>query len=147
MPGGCLRSSARGAVIAALLVSVAGFGVATVVFGLSKSFWLSISMLVLTGVFDNVSVVIRHTLVQLRTPDEIRGRVSAVNGIFFGASNQLGTLDSGFTAALFGPVASVVIGGVGTVLVVVAASVVWPQIRRLRAMESKTDTTSLPRGG
>lgn len=129
-----------------LLVGVAGFGVATVVFGLSKTFWLSFSMLLLTGVFDNVSVVIRHTLVQLRTPDEIRGRVSAVNGIFFGASNQIGTLESGVTAALFGAVASVVIGGVGTMLVVVAAALIWPQLRRLGSLEAPANSANDPKG-
>jgi MFS family permease len=106
---------------ATLLWAVAGFGVATVVFGLSRSFWLSMAMLFLTGIFDTVSVVVRHTLVQLLTPDAMRGRVSAVNNVFIGSSNELGAFESGVTAAWFGPVISVVAGGVGTVLVVLAA--------------------------
>ena len=100
-----------------LMSSVAAFGLATVVFGLSEHFGLSLLALAITGAFDNISVVMRMTLVQLETPNEIRGRVSAVNSIFIGASNQLGEFESGATAALFGPVGSVVIGGVGTLLV------------------------------
>jgi len=119
-----------------LLWCVAGFGAATILFGLSKNFWLSMGMLVLTGAFDNVSVVIRHTLVQLRTPDAMRGRVSAVNAVFIGSSNQLGALESGMTAAIFGAVASVVLGGVGTILVVVTAALLWPEVRRLGALDS-----------
>jgi len=101
-----------------LLLTVAGFGVATIVFGISQSFWLSFAMLFLTGVFDNISMVIRHTLVQLTTPDEMRGRVSAVNGVFVSASNELGGMESGLVAHWFGPVISVVSGGIGTLLVV-----------------------------
>jgi MFS family permease len=100
-----------------LMGSVAVFGLATVVFGLSEHFGLSLFALAVTGAFDNISVVMRQTLVQLETPNEIRGRVSAVNSIFIGASNQLGEFESGATAALFGTVGSVVIGGVGTLLV------------------------------
>lgn len=117
-----------------LLWAVAGFGAATIVFGLSKSFWLSLAMLVLTGAFDNVSVVVRHTLVQLRTPDAMRGRVSAVNNVFIGSSNELGALESGLTAALFGPIISVVAGGVGTILVVIAVALKWPQVRRIGSL-------------
>lgn len=100
-----------------LLVAVAVFGVATVAFGLSEHFLLSLLALAITGAADNISVVIRSTVMQLETPDEIRGRVSAVNSIFIGASNQLGEFESGATAALFGPVSSVVLGGVGTLLI------------------------------
>lgn len=100
-----------------LLVAVAVFGLATVVFGLSEHFVLSLLALAVTGAADNISVVIRSTVMQLETPDEIRGRVSAVNSIFIGASNQLGEFESGATAALFGPVSSVVLGGVGTLLI------------------------------
>src|SRR4029079_15093016 len=103
-----------------LLAAVAGYGVATIVFGLSKSFWLSLLMLGFTGALDNISVVVGHTLVQLLTPDPMRGRVSAVNNIFIGSSNELGAFESGVTAALFGPVISVVAGGIGTILVVMA---------------------------
>lgn len=117
-----------------LLWSVAGFGGATIVFGLSQSFWLSLAMLVLIGATDNISVVIRHTLVQSLTPDSMRGRVSAVNQVFIGASNELGGLESGVTAKLFGPVASVVGGGIGTLLVVLGVAAKWPEVRRLRSL-------------
>ena len=100
-----------------LLTSVAIFGLATIAFGLSTNLWLSLFALAITGAADNISVVIRQTLVQADTPDEIRGRVSAVNSIFIGASNQLGEFESGITAAAWGAVTSVVIGGVGTLLI------------------------------
>src|SRR5207244_7583890 len=99
-----------------LLWCVSGFGVATIVFGLSKALWLSLFMLFLAGALDSVSVIIRGSIVQLVTPDEMRGRVSAVNNIFIGTSNEFGALESGLTAALFGPVISVVGGGIGTIL-------------------------------
>jgi MFS family permease len=100
-----------------LLSAVAVFGLATVLFGLSESFWLSMFALTVTGAADCISVVTRNTLVQLDTPDEMRGRVAAVNSIFIGASNQLGEFESGATAAMWGPVGSVVVGGIGTMLV------------------------------
>jgi len=100
-----------------LLAAVAVFGLATVVFGLSHSFWVSLLALAITGAADCISVVTRSTLVQLETPDDMRGRVSAVNSIFIGASNQLGEFESGATAAMWGPVGSVVVGGIGTMLV------------------------------
>ncbi len=114
-----------------LLIAVAGFGVATIVFGLSRNFWLSLAMLAALGALDNISVVIRSTLLLLRTPDALRGRISAVSNIFIGASNQLGGFESGVTAAILGPVASVGLGGVGTLLVVGAVAFIWPQMRRL----------------
>lgn len=98
-----------------LLVSVAVFGLCMVVFGLSTSFWLSLLALAVSGAADMVSVVVRQTLVQLETPDAMRGRVAAVNTLFIGASNQLGEFESGVTAAAFGPVGSVVLGGLGTI--------------------------------
>jgi len=100
-----------------LLVAVAVYGAATLAFGLSTSFLLSLLALVVTGAADMISVVIRQSLVQLDTPDEMRGRVSAVNSVFIGASNQLGEFESGVTAAWLGPVGSVVLGGLGTLLV------------------------------
>jgi hypothetical protein len=103
-----------------LLVSVAIFGVCMIVFGLSTSFWLSMAALACSGAADMVSVVIRQTLVQIETPDAMRGRVAAVNGLFIGASNQLGEFESGATAAWWGPVPSVVVGGVGTIVVALA---------------------------
>lgn len=100
-----------------LLGAVAFYGLTMVVFGLSTAFWLSMAALAASGAADMVSVVIRQTLVQLETPDDMRGRVSAVNSVFIGASNQLGEFESGATAALLGPVGSVLLGGVGTCLV------------------------------
>jgi MFS family permease len=115
---------------AILFSCVAIFGATTIVFGLSPWFWLSMAALFVNGAADMVSVVVRQTLVQLDTPDEMRGRVSAVNAIFIGASNQLGEFESGATAALFGPVGAVVAGGVGT-LVVVGLWMRWfPELRR-----------------
>jgi MFS family permease len=120
----------------ALLWAVAGFGIATVLFGVSRSFWLSLGMLFLTGAFDNISVVVRHTLVQILTPDEFRGRVSAVNGLFIGASNELGGFESGTVAALWGPTVSVVSGGVGTMAVVAGVALLSPKLRRYGALGS-----------
>lgn len=113
-----------------LLGAVAVFGVATLVFGLSDHFALSMFALAVTGAADSISVVTRLTLMQLDTPDEMRGRVSAVNSIFIGASNQLGEFESGATAALLGPVGSVVLGGVGTVLVAAAWLRLFPALAR-----------------
>lgn len=118
----------------ALLWSVAGFGLATIIFGISRSPALSFLMLFLTGAFDNISVVVRHSLVQVLTPDSMRGRVSAVNAIFIGSSNELGELESGLTARLLGTVPAVVLGGVGSMLVVLGVGWGWPSIRRLRSV-------------
>ncbi|MBZ8138802.1 MFS transporter [Rubrivivax gelatinosus] len=111
-----------------LLGAVAVFGLAQLVFGLSTSFGLSLAVLGISGAADMVSVVIRQTLVQLETPDEMRGRVSAVNSIFIGASNQLGEFESGATAALLGPVGSVVLGGLGTLAVAAAWFKLFPAL-------------------
>src|SRR2546421_8253941 len=119
----------------ALLWCVTGFGIATVVFGLSTALWLSLTMLFIAGALDSVSVIIRGSIVQLMTPDEMRGRVSAVNNIFIGTSNEFGALESGLTAALFGPVISVVAGGIGTILVVAASAWRWPEIRKIGALD------------
>jgi MFS family permease len=115
----------------ALLWSVAGFGAATLVFGLSRWFWLSMVALFLSGAFDNVSVVVRQSLVQLLTPDALRGRVTAVNQIFIGSSNEIGALRAGLMSAVIGPVAAVVWGGIGTVAVTVAIARAVPPLRRL----------------
>jgi MFS family permease len=123
-----------------LLLAVTGFGLATIVFGLSTSFWLSVVMLALLGGLDNISVVIRATLLLVRTPDEMRGRISSVNSIFIGASNELGGFESGLTAALFGPMLSVVGGGIGTILVVLAVARIWPEMRALTTLEVKEET-------
>jgi MFS family permease len=119
-----------------LLLAVTGFGLATIVFGLSASFWLSIAMLALLGGLDNISVVIRRSLILTRTPDEMRGRISAVNSIFIGASNELGGFESGLTAGLFGPILSVVGGGIGTLLVVLSVAKIWPEMRRLKTLDA-----------
>lgn len=118
----------------ALLLSVIGFGVVTIIFGLSRWFWLSLLMLALSGALDNISVVIRQTLVQIRTPDYLRGRVAAINGVFISASNELGSFESGLAAALFGPVLAVVGGGIGTILVVIAVASIWSGIGKLGAL-------------
>lgn len=114
-----------------LLLVVAGFGLATIVFGLSRSFALSLAMLGLLGALDNISVVIRSTLLLTRTPDAMRGRVNAVHYVFIGISNELGAFESGLAAALFGTVGAVVGGGIGTILVVGLVALVWPEVRRL----------------
>ncbi len=117
-----------------LLWAVAGFGVATIIFGLSQWFWLSLIMMFLTGAFDNISVIVRSTLVQVLTPDSMRGRVTAVSYIFIHSSNELGGFESGATAALFGLIPSVVFGGIGSILVVLAVLFIWPQIAQLGSL-------------
>lgn len=113
-----------------LLMSVGLFGLATVVFGLSQHFVVALLALAVTGAADNVSVVIRLTLLQLETPDAMRGRVAAVNSLFIGASNQLGEFESGVTAELFGPVGSVVSGGLGTMVIAAAWLKLFPKLAR-----------------
>ena len=113
-----------------MLAAVALFGGATIVFALSSSFPLSLASLALLGASDMVSVVIRSSLVQLQTPDAMRGRVGAVNSVFIGSSNQLGEFESGLTAAWFGVVPSVVIGGVGTLVVVLLWIRFFPGLTR-----------------
>jgi len=111
-----------------MFAAVAVFGVATIVFAVSRSFVLSFVALWVTGAADMISVVIRQSLVQLETPDEMRGRVSAVNSVFIGASNQLGEFESGATAALLGPVGSVLLGGIGTLVVVAVWMKIFPPL-------------------
>jgi MFS family permease len=115
---------------ATMFAAVALFGLATVVFGVSTVFPLSLAALLVLGASDVISVVIRSTLVQLETPDAMRGRVSAVNSMFIGTSNQLGEFESGTTAALFGTMPAVVLGGVGTILVALLWSRLFPSLRR-----------------
>jgi MFS family permease len=117
-----------------MLLAVAGFGAATIVFGLSRNLWLSMTMLALTGALDNISVVIRHTLVQIATPNEMRGRVSAVNAIFISSSNELGGFESGAVAHFFGAAVSVVAGGIGTLAVVLAWTGLFPSLRNVRRL-------------
>ena len=118
-----------------MLAAVAVFGLANVVFGLSTQLWVSLVALAVTGAADSISVVTRLTLMQLQTPDDIRGRVAAVNSIFIGASNQLGEFESGAVAALWGPVVSVVSGGVGTVMVAVAWVKLFPALAKRDRMQ------------
>jgi len=120
----------------AMFIAVIVFGLATLAFGLSSSFWISLVALFVSGAADMVSVVIRQTLVQLETPNEMRGRVSAVNAIFIGASNQLGEFESGVTAAWLGPVGSVVLGGVGTIVVALTWMRLFPALARRDRLRS-----------
>jgi len=119
-----------------LLLAVAGFGIATIVFGLSTRFWLSVVMLTLLGGLDNISVIIRATLILTFTPDEMRGRTAAVNSIFIGTSNEMGAFESGMVASLFGPIIAVVAGGIGTILVVLAIGKFWPEMRNLKTLDA-----------
>ncbi len=114
-----------------MLWAVGGFGLVTVVFGFSHWYWLSFAMLLLSGCFDNVSVVVRQSLVQLLTPDHLRGRVSAANQIFIISSNEVGAFRAGTMAGAFGPIVATVVGGIGTVLVVLGIGAAFPQLARL----------------
>lgn len=114
-----------------LLACVAGFGICMILFAISTNFWFSLFVLFISGVFDNVSVVIRSTIVQLKTPDHMRGRVSAVNNIFIGSSNELGSLESGVAAKLMGTVTSVIFGGCMTLIVVGTTYFKAPKLRNL----------------
>lgn len=118
-----------------LLWAVAGFGAAIVVFGLSHWFWLSFLALLATGSFDNVSVVVRQSLVQLLTPNHLRGRVTSVNQIFVGSSNEIGTLRAGLMAALVGPIAAVIWGGLGTILTVLVIARAVPQLKNVAPLD------------
>ena len=122
-----------------MLGSVAMYGIATLVFALSTSFLLSLLALAVTGMFDMVSVVVRQSLVQLETPNEMRGRVSAVNSIFIGASNQLGEFESGMTAGWFGAVPSVLLGGVGTLLVVGTWMKLFPELAKRDKLTTRNE--------
>ena len=149
---GLLRSApAVGAVAMTVLVSrdlggkvgmkmfwaVIVFGAATVVFSLSTNFVVSLVALAVTGAVDNISVVVRQSLVQLQTPDEMRGRVNAVNSLFVGTSNQLGEFESGMVAGLFGAVPAGVIGGVGVILIALAWMKLFPDLRRADRLEAR----------
>ncbi|WP_338732352.1 MFS transporter [Mangrovimonas cancribranchiae] len=114
-----------------LLGAVFGFGVSIIVFGLSEMFWISLFALFFSGVFDGVSVVIRQTILQLKTPDHMRGRVASVNSMFVGSSNELGAFESGLTAKLMGTVTAVVFGGSMTLLTVISMGLISPSFRRL----------------
>ncbi|MGH9594119.1 MAG: MFS transporter, partial [Bryobacteraceae bacterium] len=122
-----------------MLWCVAGFGAFTVLFGISRSLTLSLIALILVGSMDMVSVVVRSTLVQLATPDEMRGRVSAVEMIFIGASNEIGQFESGLTAQWFGAVPAVIMGGIGTLLVTGLWAWSFPELRRVEKMTGLLD--------
>ena len=125
---------------AAMLWCVLGFGVFTIVFGLARNLALALGALVMVGACDMISVIVRHTMVQLGTPDEMRGRVSAVNMIFIGASNEVGQFESGLTAQWFGTVPAVIAGGLGTIAIVALWTWLFPELRRVDELVS-------PRGG
>ena len=127
-----------------LLWAVAGFGLATIAFGLSQSFWLSLFLLFLTGVFDSVSVIVRSTLIHTYTPEYMKGRVSAVNNIFIGSSNEIGGFESGAAAKLMGTVPSVVFGGMMTMLVVAVTSWRADKLRQLDLTPQEPATASQP---
>ena len=131
------RSPLRHRVGLIMFASVALFGVATIIFAVSKSFLLSLGALAVLGAADVISVVIRSSLVQIETPDDMRGRVSAVNSMFIGTSNQLGEFESGTTAALFGTVPAVLIGGIGTLFVVLLGMRFFPQLAHTDSLEKK----------
>ncbi|AGT11168.1 MFS transporter [Paracoccus aminophilus] len=120
-----------------MFAAVAVFGLATIVFALSTQVWLSILALLVVGASDNISVVVRSSLVQLMTPDEMRGRVNAVNSLFIGTSNQLGEFESGMMAGFLGPVTACVIGGVGTLAVVAIWMSAFPVLRRIERLDGK----------
>ena len=126
----------RGRAGPTLLWSVAGFGICTIFFGVSTSLVLSLISLIFLGAADMISVIIRATLVQLRTPDEMSGRVMAVDMVFIGTSNELGQFESGLTAHWFGTVPAVVLGGVGTLAVIALWAWIFPELRRLAALHT-----------
>jgi MFS family permease len=125
-----------------MFMAVFAFGIATIVFGLSRSFTLSFAALLILGAVDTISVVIRSSLVQLETPDEMRGRVGAVNSLFIGTSNQLGEFESGVTASFFGTVPATVIGGVGTLVVAALWMKIFPALRAFDRFDTKDNSPS-----
>jgi MFS family permease len=129
----------RGKVGLKMLACVSGFGVCTILFGISRSLTLSIIALVLVGATDMVSVIVRGTLIQIATPDEMRGRVNAVDMVFIGASNELGQFESGLTAHWFGTVPAVVLGGIGTILVTLGWAWLFPELRNADKLTTVQD--------
>lgn len=129
-----------------MLGCVAVFGVGTIAFGLARSIWLSVLSLAIIGAADMVSVVVRITMVQLGTPPPMRGRVSAVNSVFIGASNELGEFESGVTAAWLGAVPAVVVGGAGTLVVVALWTLLFPELRRIDRLEDISPPAVSPPG-
>ena len=119
-----------------LLISVFGFGICMIIFGASKLMWLSVLALFFSGVFDGISMVVRQTILQLKTPDNMRGRVGAVNSMFVGSSNELGALESGIAARIFGAPLAVVLGGTVTLLIV---AIIGIKNKPLRALDLTED--------
>jgi hypothetical protein len=130
---------------ATMLGCVFAFGVFTVLFGLSRSMALSVVALALVGACDTVSVIVRHTMIQLSTPDEMRGRVSAVNMVFIGASNEVGQFESGITAQWFGTVPAVVLGGLGTMVIVAAWARLFPVLAEVDKLPALAEEPTGPR--
>jgi len=146
-----------------MLLAVMGFGMAIVVFGLSHNFIVSLIALFCSGLCDNISVVVRHSLVQLLTPDAMRGRVNSVNTVFISSSNELGEFESGTTADLaqrlvarywakevalvWGPMIAVVAGGAGTIVVVIVAALLWPELARVGRLDELRPKPPAPRPG
>ena len=120
-----------------MFICVFGFGAFAVVFGLSETVWVSIAALAMMGALDMVSVFVRETLIQLWTPDDVRGRVNAVNMVFVGASNELGEFRAGVMAAMIGTVGAVVVGGAGTMAVAALWAKMFPDLRRIQHLESR----------
>jgi predicted MFS family arabinose efflux permease len=114
-----------------LLMAVFGFGICIIIFGLSSIYWVSLKALLLSGMIDGVSMMIRQTILQLKTPEDMRGRVASVNSIFIGSSNELGAFESGLTAKLMGTVRAVIFGGCMTVMTVVGTGFAFPDLRSL----------------
>jgi MFS family permease len=124
---------------ATMLWCVAGFGLCTVIFGLSRCFAISLAALFLVGATDMVSVIVRATLIQVKTPDEMRGRVNAVDMIFIGASNELGQFESGITAQWFGAVPAVILGGIGAIVVTGLWAWRFPQLRKVNQLTMENE--------
>jgi len=125
-----------------MFAAVIVFGIATVIFSISTSFAISLIALVILGAADNISVVIRISLVQLSTPDAMRGRVNAVNSLFVGTSNQLGEFESGMLAGLLGVIPSGVFGGIGTILIALLWMRLFPVLRKINTLSNVTDDTA-----
>jgi MFS family permease len=123
-----------------LLIAIFAFGISIITFGLSSLFWISVLSLFIYGLTDGISMVIRQTILQLKTPDHLRGRVASVNSIFVGSSNELGAFESGLTAKLMGTVTAVVFGGTITMLTAVATAFVSPSFRKLDLTEDEKKT-------
>jgi MFS family permease len=128
---------------AKMLWAVVAFGAATIAFGLSRDYRLSLFLLALLGAADMVSVFIRSTLIQLNTPDDVRGRVSAISGLAVSASNELGEMQSGLAAGLLGATGAVVFGGAGAIVITIAWAVLFPELRRARTFEPQYRTRKL----